>query len=153
MPTFFLICHLSFDARGLAEPEESHALSQADLFDPKKIRANHFSFGVWACMEGLRPQDVGRPYIAAMHAGRRACHWLLGMQSQQQNGWRKVSAHQPGTSCRSAATRQGKGGRNARKGQRHHHHYHRAINDGAALRLSRSVRPTQDTDPPAGYNL
>lgn len=44
-------------------------------------------------MEGLRPQEAGRPYIAAMHAGRLAGHWSLGMQSRHHYGMEKVSAH------------------------------------------------------------
>lgn len=93
MPTFFLFCHLSFDVRGLVGPDESHAcLSPAGLLIPRKTRANHFSIGVWACMEGLRPQEGGRPHIAAMHAGMLAGHWSLGMQSKHHYGLRK-SAH------------------------------------------------------------
>lgn len=110
MPTFFLFCHLSFDARGLVGPEESYAcLSQAGLLIPRKTRANHFSIRVWACMEGLRPQEAGRPYIAAMHAGRRDGHWPLGMQSKHHYGLRKSAHTSPArTAGKPTRSRQGR---------------------------------------------
>lgn len=146
MPTFFSISHLSFDARSLARPEESHVLSQADLFDPKKNKGE--SFLHWCVgSHGGASAAGGRQAIYCGHARGQAVRLLVSWHAKPAAlRMEKVSAHQPGTFCMQVST-QGKGGRNARKEQQHL----QAINNGAALRLSRSARPTQDTDPPAGY--
>lgn len=84
-------------------PRKATPSHKSTFLIPRKTRANHFSIGVWACMEGLRPQEAGRPYIAAMHAGRRSDYWSVGMQSQQYYGWRKSAPTSPARSaCRSA---------------------------------------------------
>lgn len=60
-------------------------------------------------MEGLRPQEAGRPYIAAMHAGRRAGHWPLGMQSKHHYGLRKSAHTSPArTAGKPTQSRQGR---------------------------------------------
>lgn len=150
MPTFFfLFCHLSFDARGWVGPEESHALSQADLFDPKKNKGE--SFLHWCVgLHGGASAAGGRQAIYCGHARGQARRPLATWHAERAalstygESQRTPARHDMQVSQQPAASaRQSKGGRNARKARLHQ----QAI--GLRLRLFAGARPTQVTDPPA----